>query len=260
MRVKRKKLTKKQKAFLAVHALGLRQTDMAKRLGVSRQRIHQFYVHFGLEPTTAQEIFQHRMDELARLVGEGLTNQEIGKRMDMELGQVGHYRRVIGLPITKEIKARRERVRQLLEKGLNAKEVASELDLTYATVLADKTRLGLSPLVHQRAIEGAKRRKKVKKLYFTDAKSVEQIAEFLRVKPSLVTQDLSVLDHRKAGLSEKKIGEIRDLVLQGAGNTEVVARTGCTMTQVCVVIQRMKDDKELPPGRRPCRKFKNSRA
>lgn len=86
-------------------------------------------------------------EEWEHFRGFGWADERIASRLELEWSTVSgwvHQYRERGRPVRASAKKRRERVADLIRKGLSARDVAAELGVSRHTVHDDCCRLGLT--------------------------------------------------------------------------------------------------------------------
>ena len=156
-----------------------------------------------------------RRSEVKKLVEIGMTTQEIAQKLEISnvtiIRDISYLKKVGMLSIKNSfnIEERREKVKDLVEKGKNNQEIAQELDVKIGRVKSDISylkKVGKLSIERRKNVRGGslkviKRREKIKELIKLGMTSKE-MAEKLETTKATVTRDISYL--KKAGEISKK--------------------------------------------------------
>ena len=111
-----------------LHAAGLTDQEIADELGATRSAVSQARSRLGLQVNRVQREQRVRRDpaprhdfraDVTRLHSEGLTDQEMGARLDLTSSHVGTLRRGLGLPVNRSARTRWDAAK-LQPHGTNA--------------------------------------------------------------------------------------------------------------------------------------------
>ena len=209
----RSEAIKREERIQRLHAKGMRNSEIAEAMGVSRQRIHQQLLKLKLKPHPRSDFAQRRL-KIPKLIRSGLTGAQVARECQVPPTQIYQDLRVIGDDALTEkmrqnrsewvsteytgktppvllaaIVKRRNRVRSLFKKGLASQEIAKHLQVSKPTLNADFRALGLAGLRrNQIETNAAKRREQVRKFTLKGLPGA-QIAERLGVEPQVVYND-----------------------------------------------------------------------
>jgi len=196
-----------------LHAKGLRGSEIADAMGVSRQRIHQLLNKLRLKPHPRSDFAQRRA-LIPKLIRKGMTGTQVAQECHVAPGQIYQDIRAIGDKALNDqmrknhakwisaeytgktppallagIMKRRQRVKKMLTKGSGAEHIAAQLKVSKPTVLSDFRALGVAGQRRQQIeAEAASRRKKVLELSHKGMRGSE-IAKRVGVLPQVVYND-----------------------------------------------------------------------
>lgn len=138
--------TIQEQAVLDAHNEGLVASDIARRLDISHQRVHQFYKKLGVSPNSYAEFKKKSLVSIERLWMQGLTAQEIATHMGLSLQRVEGWvseARLVSKFRAKSIETRRSKVLKLWRPDMSAGQLAQRLGVSSFTILGDLSALGL---------------------------------------------------------------------------------------------------------------------
>ena len=138
--------TLQEQAVLDAHNEGLVASDIARRLDISHQRVHQFYKRLGVSPNSYAEFKKKSLVSIEKLWMQGLTAQEIATHIGLSLQRVEGWvseARLVSKFRAKSIEARRNKIMKLWHPDMSAGQLAQRLGVSSFTVLGDLTALGL---------------------------------------------------------------------------------------------------------------------
>lgn len=196
-----------------LHAKGMRGSEIAQAMGVSRQRVHQLLRRLKLKPHPRSD-FAQRRKKIPKMIRSGMTGSQVAREFDVPPAQIYQDLRVINDQalvewmrknraawLTKErtgktpdalvprIEQRRKKVKALFAKGHGSLEIAQRLKVSRPTINTDLRALGLAGQRRREVKDqAARRRAQVRKLTLQGL-SGAWIAQKLGVEPQVVYND-----------------------------------------------------------------------
>ena len=150
-----------------LHGQGATQTDIARRLGLSRQRVSQLARELGLtwpKPMAPEE----RQARIPALMRQGLTVPDIAERLGVSEHAI--HKDIRALPNVEQLRAARQQARPrarrlplippLIEQGLATQAIADRLGVALTTIQSDIRDLDLPPRLRAKRLVNAKSSRK----------------------------------------------------------------------------------------------------
>lgn len=204
---------KREARIQRLHAKGMRGSEIAEVMGVSRQRIHQLLNKLRLKPHPRSDYAKRRV-KIPKLIRRGLTGAQVARECQVAPGQIYQDLRVIADSALNEkmrqnrakwvaaeytgrtppallagILKRRHRVKSLVAKGRGAQDIAQHLKVSKPTILADFRALGLAGQRRQQIEKSAAKRRGQVRKFTRQGLSGSQIANRLGVEAQMIYND-----------------------------------------------------------------------
>ena len=127
-----------QQRVLTLHNQKLTGGQIAKRLGVSRQRVSQVRKHLGLDTRLQMQARKARLSAVGSLFKQGLTPTEISSRLELSISATLYAAKVLKLKrrelLAPERAKRDAGILLLRAKGRETQAIAEALKVSNTTV------------------------------------------------------------------------------------------------------------------------------
>ena len=204
-------INKRRKEVKKLVENGMTTKKIADQLGVTTNIVTKDIAYLKKVGNLSKERIStinrdKRRSEVKKLVEIGMTTQEIAQKLEISnvtiIRDISYLKKVGMLSIKNSfnIEERREKVKDLVEKGKNNQEIAQELDVKIGRVKSDISylkKVGKLSIERRKNVRGGslkviKRREKIKELIKLGMTSKE-MAEKLETTKATVTRDISYL-------------------------------------------------------------------
>ena len=127
-----------------LHALGLRDADIARAVGISRQRVFMVRQELGLPSNRPEAAITHT--EVIKLHEDGLSDAAMAKKLGISRKAIRRLREACRLPANRSCLTKRNAVQRLFKEGEhNRRRLATKVGCSYQTVQAALKALGVAP-------------------------------------------------------------------------------------------------------------------
>lgn len=245
----------------ALYSAGRTERDIARELGVSRERVARSLAAAGLERRSTQRPCPVGEEELRRLVEEGATQAELAGRFRASAGTVCRWLAEAGIG-TPDSRIDHARLRRLyVEERRTTREVAAEFGVSHNRVIRELALAGIERRSrHDRQPKGARAEltdARLFELYVKRGMTLREICEFCGVSDEYLRKRLRAcgLVKRPGSFRPKLVRDREELTADaaelyeaGLNLREVADEVGVSASLVREILHEAGVAVRPPPG------------